>query len=428
MNCSGAEVIVVAADQRREYFWYNLACTIVSEGLWGFGSGCLGLTTVLVAFVSHLGASNMAVGLMPAAFVVGWTALRIPGALLFRPMRARKVAFAVGHIPPLMLQFAMALVAARLGASNPRGALTWFFILAVVQSLMYGALWSVWPHLLDRMFPPPSRGRAVGVMSAAMSAMAMVGGLYAHAVLNLDRANPPFHILFWVTGLVNTVGLIPWFIIYEAPLAQTPPPVRVLPLLRQLFRSGSPWRGLVGARWACEFSRAPLVFATVLVMDRFGLPAAVTGTLTFLMNLGSGAVAPLMGSIGDRFGHKTTMVVSGFALPFGTLLVSLAPHPWVAFVGFFIIGAVPTGDFMGAMNLVIEAAPEEDKAVYSAIVETCMFPPRLLGPVLAGAVAQATSAATALGLAVALQVLSLLVTVAWVVEPRNSQTTHSGGI
>ncbi len=411
---------IEAADERRFYLWHNLACTIVSEGLWGFGMGALGMTTVLAAFVTHLGASNMVVGLLPAVFVLGFSVLRVPGALMFRPLRARRVPFIVAHVPPIMLQFAMAWVVTRYAESNPRLTLAWFFFLATVQSLIFGAVWSVWPHLLNRIFPPDRRGWAVGIMSAAMSIMAMLGGLYAHAVLKMDPGRPRFDILFWVTGVVNVLSLLPWLVVKEKPLPQTPPPIRVWPLLQGLLHRGSAWLRLIMARWASEIARAPLVFATVLVMERFGLPAAVSGTLTFLMNLGSGAIAPVMGWLGDRLGHKSTMVIAAVLLPIGTGLVLIAPHPWVAFAGFFILGAVPTGDFMGAMNLIIEAAPEEDKAIYCAVVETCMVPPRLVGPLAAGAIAQVFSSGAALGLAIALQIVALVVTVAWVQEPRSN--------
>ena len=76
---------------------------------------------------------------------------------------------------------------------------------------------------------------------------------------------------------------------------------------------------------------------------------------------------------------------------------------------------------MGAFNLVIESAPEEDKMIYAAVVDTCMLPPRVIGPLVAGVLAQVASPWVALGAAAIVQLLALAVTAGLVVEPRGSE-------
>lgn len=406
-------------DTRAAVFWRNLAANIVAEGMWGFGMACTSLTTVLAAFLRHLHASDLVIGLLPGVAMAGFAVLPIPGAIFFRRFRWRKLPFLAAHLPLVLGQFAAAAVAYYLSATAPGRAIALFFLIIAVQSVLGGFTWPAWPDLLNRIFPPERRGTAIGIAALTMSGMGIIGGLYAAAVLDTRPEAPPFHILFIVAGSVSLLSLLSWAPVVEMPIASSRPPIRVGRAVRALLARRSPWLRLIASRWAMEVARAPLIFATVLTLSRFNLPSSAAGILTFLLAVGGAASAPIAGWLGDRRGHKAPMVAAATLLPLGTLIVVLSPHPWVAYTGFLLLGAVPSGDFLGTMNLVIESAPEEDKTIYIAVVQTAMIPPRLLGTGLAATMAHFASPVAALWLAIGLQLFALAVTVRLVVEPRH---------
>ncbi|MCD6351320.1 MAG: MFS transporter [Armatimonadetes bacterium] len=405
-------------DLRQAYFWRNLAANLVAEGFWGFAMACVSVSTVLVAFLRRLGTSDFLLGLLPGIGMLGFAILQLPGALYFRRHTRRKGLLILTVIPITLLQFGLAAVAHYLAPTQPRRAVALCYALLFLQALFLGLTGPLWTHLLHSIFPSSRRGRAMGVMALFLSGMGLVGGLYTAALLRLDPEHPPFDVLFTVAAVMMALNGVAWLPIVETPLERPSPPLRLRRTFAVLFRPGSAWRSLVIARWWSEIARAPLIFATVVTLTRFHLPDSTAGVLTFMLAAGGAVAAPLFGWLGDRRGHKSTMVASAAVLPLATVLVVLAPHPWVAMAAFGLMGAVPAGDFLGSLNLVIESAPEEDKSIYAAVMQTAMVPARLLGPLASGFVAQQTSPLVVLVAALAIQLIALFVTVRIVVEPR----------
>ena len=403
-------------DTRVVHFWRNLAVNICIEGLWGFAMACTSLMTVVAALLRELRAPAMVIGALPAASTVGAALTQIPGALVFRRLRKRKGALVVALLPIGALWVVTGLAIGALAPRRPHLATALLILLVGLSSTAGGFILPAWYDFINRMLPPSRRGRALGAMGASLASMTLLGGLYAAAVLGQSPGYTGFAMLFIVAGTLMLVASFGYSLVVEAELG-TGGPFSVRDAWRLLRAPTSPWTRLILARWAIEVSRAPLIFATIVALSRFHLPAAYAGILGFLMAAGQAVAAPFGGWLGDRRGHKASMLAASVVAPAGTLLVLAAPHPWVAFAGFTLLGCVGIGD-LALTNLIIETAPEADKNMYSAMVETLMLPPRLIGPVGAGVVAQFASPTAALVIAAALQVIAVAAVARLVVEPR----------
>ncbi|MCX7599255.1 MAG: MFS transporter [Armatimonadetes bacterium] len=405
-----------AQDTRLVHFWRNLAVNICIEGLWGFAMACTSLMTVVAALLKELRAPGMVIGALPAAATVGAVLTQIPGACVFRRLRRRKWAFIAALMPIGGLWVVAGFTIRAVAPQRPGLATALLILLVGLSSMAGGFILPAWYDFINRMLPPSRRGRALGMMGASLASMTLLGGLYAAAVLRQAPGYVGFSILFIVAGILMLAASLGYAPAVEAELG-TGGPFGVSDAWRLLRDPRSPCTRLITTRWAIELSRAPLIFATILTLSRFDLPAAYAGILSFLMALGHAAAAPFGGWLGDHRGHKASMLVACAIAPAGTLLVLLAPHPWIAFAGFVLLGCIGIGD-LALANLIIETAPEADKNMYTAMVETLMLPPRLVGPVAAGAVAQFVSPVVALATAAVLQVGAIAAVAKLIVEPR----------
>lgn len=403
-------------DTRLVYFWRNLAVNTCVEGLWGFAMACTSLMTVVAALLRELRAPGILIGALPAAATVGAAATQIPGALVFRRLRRRKWALVAALLPIGGLWVVVGLAVGAIAPHRPAMAAYLLIVLVGLCSAVGGFTLPPWYDFINRMLPPSRRGRALGLMGASLASMSVLGGLYAAAVLRQVPGHEGFATLFIVAGILMITASFGYAGVVEAELG-TGGPLSVSEAWRLLREPSSPWGRLVVARWLVELSRAPLIFATILALSRFHLPSAYAGILSFLMAFGQAVAAPFGGWLGDRRGHKAAMLMASCIAPAGTALVLFAPHPWVAFAGFALLGCIATGD-LAVTNLLIETVPEADKNLYTAIVETLMLPPRLVGPMVAGAVAQLASPAAALAMAAVLQVGAVAAVAKLVVEPR----------
>lgn len=402
------------------HFWRNLGVNVCIEGLWGFAMACTSLMTVVATLLRELRAPGMVIGALPAAATVGAAVTQIPGALIFRRLRMRKWAFIAALLPVGALWVVAGLAVSAVAPESRRLAAALVIVIVGLGSMAGGLTLPAWYDFINRMLLPSRRGRALGIMGASLASMTLLGGLYAAATLRQTPGYAGFATLFVVAGALMLVGSLGYALVAEADLGSGGP-FGIRDAWRLLRQPGSPCTRLIAARWIFELSRAPLIFATILTLSRFDLPNAYAGILSFLMAVGQAVAAPFGGWLGDRRGHKASMLVASGIAPAGTLLVLLAPHPWVAFAGFVLLGCLGMGD-LALTNLIIETSPEADKNMYTAVVETLMLPPRVVGPMAAGAVAQIFSPAAALMLAVMLQVLAVGAVARLVVEPREQMS------
>jgi MFS family permease len=407
-------------DVRVRHFWRNLITCAIVECNWGFALACVSMMTVVALYLRALGASPFIIGLVPGVSLAIYASVAVPGALVYRRLRTRKWPFIFALMPFGIMWLATAWVAEHVAPHDRHRALVLTLACMGVSSFITGFSGGAWTDFLNRVMHPARRGRAIGVLSACVASAMLFGGLYSAAVLQRDTSFHGFAVLFTVAGVLTAVSMLYYFPVVEA-VQEPAGKVDLRAMVRLLLDRRAPWSRLIVARWAVELSRAPLIFCTVLTVSRFDLPVSFAGILTFLMAAGQVLISPVAGWLGDRRGHKATMVLSAVLTPAATLLVIVAPDPWLAYLGFLLLGAAPAGDFVGAVNLIIETAPEEDKTIYAALVETCMVPARLVGPVAAGAIAQWASPLAALICGAVLQLVAIAATLKLIVEPRHHE-------
>ena len=407
-------------DVRLRYFWRNLTVCAFVEANWGFALACISTMTVVAVYLRALGASDFVIGVFPGLSLALYAVVAIPGALIYRRFRARKWPFVFALMPFGILWLVTAWVAENIAPHDRHRALVLTLVCMFASSFITGFSGGAWTDFLSRVLHPTRRGRAIGIMSASLASAMLAGGLYSAAVLKTDTGFHGFAILFAVAGVLTTVSMLFYAPVVEA-VQEPAGGVDLRAMVRLLRDPHAPWSRLIASRWAVELSRAPMIFCTVVTVSRFDLPASSAGILTFLMAGGQVLISPVAGWLGDHRGHKATMILSAVITPIATVLVLAAPQLWVAYLGFALLGAAPAGDFVGAINLIIETAPEEDKTIYAALVETSMIPARLIGPAAAGAIAQLASPLAALIVGAALQVLAIVATRKLIVEPRHHE-------
>jgi MFS family permease len=121
--------------------------------------------------------------------------------------------------------------------------------------------------------------------------------------------------------------------------------------------------------------------------------------------------SPLLGTLGDRHGHRLVLAVSTAAYVFAAGLAIVAHHGFMMYP-IFALAAVHVGAQMIAFrNVVYELAPVDRRPSYVALASLAPAPAALAFPVLGGWLAQRASwgYAAAFGLSAALCAAAWLV-------------------
>ena len=112
----------------------------------------------------------------------------------------------------------------------------------------------------------------------------------------------------------------------------------------------------------------------IYCQNKFNFDISEVGLFTILNVTSMGVASYMFGNIGDKYGHKISMV---FAYLFHLLAVVLAINAasmfWV--YGVFISIGAGQGSFMpSAMNLIYDFAGERDKKTYMALIDSFLAP------------------------------------------------------
>jgi Na+/melibiose symporter-like transporter len=143
----------------------------------------------------------------------------------------------------------------------------------------------------------------------------------------------------------------------------------------------------------------------------FDLAESRTGEFVAVSTVAAMVASPLLGTLGDRHGHRLVLAVSTAAYVFAAGLAIVAHHGFMMYP-IFALAAVHVGAQMIAFrNVVYELAPVDRRPSYVALASLAPAPAALAFPVLGGWLAQRASwgYAAAFGLSAALCAAAWLV-------------------
>ncbi|MGW2477877.1 MFS transporter [Streptomyces sp. NPDC001665] len=154
---------------------------------------------------------------------------------------------------------------------------------------------------------------------------------------------------------------------------------------------------------------------------------ATAGWLITAFMLGSAVLTPVVGSLGDRYGHRRMLLVS-----LGVFLLSTAGAAFAPGVPFLIVMRALEGVSMAtlplALSIIREAMPADRTAGAFGLTSAMLGSGAGLGLVVGGLLAETASWRWMFGVEIALIAFSILLVLAWVPEsPRHAEKATTTG-
>ncbi|MFF8413069.1 MDR family MFS transporter [Streptomyces omiyaensis] len=109
---------------------------------------------------------------------------------------------------------------------------------------------------------------------------------------------------------------------------------------------------------ACGFVMPLLAFYITEELDR---SAAFAGTVVAGIGVGSLVAGPFGGALGDRFGHKPTLVGALGATSVSMIALAYARSPWALLVGAFVVGVTNNATRPAHNALIADVIPGKDQ-------------------------------------------------------------------
>lgn len=357
-------------------FGYPLAFSLIST------------STIMPLLLTNLGASNLAIGLVPALQSFGSL---LPGIFIApylgrRPTRKRTLV-GLGLLERLFI-LSMAGVVMMWGLARPSLAVRLFLAAWTLASLTQGVNMTVYYSILPKCIPPDMRGGLFGWAGALSGLLGIVGAETAGYVLGNVEFPQSFVRLFVIAFALLVASLVPFLWLREPPDEEAGEPRSVSQFIaaasREL-REDKAYVWTIVALAVMAFAMSAASFYSTYAVRAFGAGTRDVGRITAFA-VGTTVIAmPVLGRIADREGNKLSLEITATCFACGAALALSAQsvlemYPAVVFANIGMSGIAVSHNLMLA-----EFAPTHaDVPMYTAFSWMLLAPFRTCAPILGG--------------------------------------------
>lgn len=369
---------------------HNFVANVTDAAFFGFGMGASSFTTVIPLFIATLTESTILIGLVAALHTIGWqlpqifTANSVAKRSRFLPM----VVWMTIHErwPFLALGFvAIALAGGLLGKPE---ALWLAFIFVLCHSFGGGVTATAWQTMIGKIIPTRIRGTFYGVQSSAAALMGTGGALMAGFFLASLPYPVNFAACFMATGIAMMISLgflaVSHEDAHEVIHAERPEGRAFWAHLWQIFKRDANFRWFLVARSLSQLAQMVAAFYSIYAVRDFGVSLALAATLSGVQTMSQAFANPIVGRLGDMYGHRRMFALTNIALALGAL-AALSAHSQAWFYIIFILAGVVNAQWTTSLAMTVEFGTEVERPYYIGIANTAIAPATLLAPILGGA-------------------------------------------
>jgi len=418
------------AGNARNMRW-NFAFFGGDIALFSLGLSISSSYTILPLFVAHLTRSNVAVALIPAIRALGLYGPQLLVAPLVERLRHALpfilLATILERVPYLVLAFG----AIALAGGNAGALLALFFAMIFLALFAGGITYPAWLDMIARSIPRTWLGRFMGFWWGAGNVMGIGGAAIATVLLASVTWPLNFALCFAMTFAAMVISFVLLALGREPARVTHNPPAARLSMSAQaheiaaLVRQDGALRRLLIANGLVGMATMAGALYAVSAARLGGLSDPEVGaesTVLFVaMTVGSFA----WGAIGDRFGHRATLLW-GTACAGVAGLAALVAHGFLAYgVVFLALGLSISGVLLAGFTLITEFGPEERRPTYVALASVAYAPFVIGAPILGGFIANAWGYPPVFAVTALFATVAALMLRFWVPDPRMKTITSS---
>jgi hypothetical protein len=362
---------------------------------------------VLSVFARMLGASNTLIGLIPAIRFGGWFLPQFLVASWIQP-QPRKMPIAVAFESIRVIIYGiLAILTCTLGLSHPYLLLMVFFAMFSISRVTTGTGALARLDAIGKVIPPSRRASFFAMRNFFGGILVFGAGLLVRYVLDTDRGQSfplNFTLLFILSCLSFTAATLAFSRIEEMPDSGARPRHSLKAQLARapaLFGQNATFRRYLLVRVLLDMIRIAAPFYSIFALDILGASSFMVGFYLAAMTLAEILANLLWQRIARVRGTLYMLRIAGLLTMLTPLLAATLPWlmqgfgftveshgllPAYLFTGVFLLaGSSQSGRAIGLSSMLLNVAPDEERASYIGLANTVLGFVSLL-PIVSGAV------------------------------------------
>jgi MFS family permease len=164
-------------------------------------------------------------------------------------------------------------------------------------------------------------------------------------------------------------------------------------------------------------------FYIIYAKTAFGMDEFTAGVLTATLTIAQTVANLGMGWLGDKFGHRSMLVLGALAMTASSLLAWWAPSLDWFYLIFILEGLANVAIWTVSMAITVEFGTEAERPTYIGLSNTLVSPFSIMAPLIGGWLVDTVSYQATFMIAVILALLTAFVLGVLVKDPRASSQT-----
>lgn len=401
-----------------------------------FGLGLVGLAsyvTIIPLFLSYLTDSTALIGFMATMFHIGWqvpqlfTSNHVAGLKRYKPMVIWMT------LQERMPYFGLAIVAVLIPIIGEQLALLLTITFLVWQSLGGGFTATAWQSMISKIMPDNRRGTFFGMQSAGANLFGAFGAAVASFILIVAGYPTSFAILFLLAGISLMVSFFFLALAYEPESApqDVVEPVKFREFwqrLKVILKRDGNFRWFLIARSLTSLSVTSISFFTIFGIRQYQMTPEFAGILTSVLLLGQTLSSPLIGWIGDRWGHRRILAFGNLIMVLAIVIALIAPDVTWFYLVFALTGVVNSTQWSTIMSLTAQFGTVAERPIYIGMANTLIAPVTIFAPIIGGWLADAIGFSFTFGIFILAGLLAMGVLLILMYDPSTTLYKTDGTI
>lgn len=369
---------------------HNFTVNVLDAAFFGAALGFASFVTVIPLFLNTITDSTLLIGLVASAHTVGWQLPQMLTSHYVARLRRYKPMVIFMTIHERWPFFGLAVVALLTPVASP-GLITILALLMIITHSICGGLGATaWQSMIGKIMPRERRATFFGVQSGVANMLAAGAALLAGFILDKLPSPIDFALCFGLAGVAMMISLS--FLMrtrepaHDAQQSDEAKSFGWQKFTEILKRDGN-FRWFLLARILSQVAWMSVSFYTIYAVRHFGMDDQMAGVLTSVLMLSQTVAGPLLGWVGDRWGHRVVYAVGALLITVSAGLAFFAPELSWFYIAFGLAGFANATVWGIAMTFTLEFGTDAEKPLYIGLANTLIAPVGLIAPVIGGAMA-----------------------------------------
>ncbi len=356
----------------------NFFLNVFDGSVYSFAMSFVSLQTVLPIFIKKISGSDIAVGLIPVIWLVGFNFPQIFVSNHVRRLGYKKPwmlkTALVQRIPWLVLAFLSYFLVDSLDNST---ALIIIFIGLAFAAFGGSINLPGWFDLISKITPVQLRGRLFAFRSVLGAAMGIFGGWVVSLILDSISYPVNYSLLFFIAFFVMMLSYIFLTLLKEEHPNHPQSDFTYKEFLKRLstiLKEEKNFRNFIIADAMMMLALMSNAFLAVNAMEKFNLTDAYAGYFTIIMMLSMTFGSLYFGYLADKKGHKLNLIWSSVFTLIACIAALISPVVEIYFISFAASALTITLTQVSRLTIIAEICREDDRPTYISLTNLITAP------------------------------------------------------